>query len=137
MPDPIKMTVSELTAAVAVEVMGWRKSYVISRNTEGWLGCGTIGRVPCWRIGRSFIRLAIDFSPDRTAHHRDWIVDRMQHLGCEVIMDSNEGCWLVSFCAVWRDLGNPPDAKHETLGLAVMLAALEAMTGQRVELTDE
>lgn len=130
-PEPVKMTVAELTEAVAVKVMGWTRRSS-NETSQGWTWAERTGR---------FAEYA-SWNPKRDANHRDMIVDQMQELGfyyeCKMMPPAPRVFVEIRFCGYdakgWTIGGC---ASHTEKGTAVMLAAHEAKTGQRVELIEQ
>ena len=127
--EACSLTVAELTEAVANSVMGWEKW--ISPNTLEW-----------WVKDRLQIRVSSEWPiddevwrPATYATHRDMIVERMRELGYDWQIKGGAKAGLkyrANFCK--EDFTKMAHAEDDNPGIAVMLAAYEAITGKRVEM---
>ena len=119
--EAIKMTVQELVEAVAEEVMGWER--MCSEGFGDSFGF--------YKDGKRQAEDANDYKPHERPHPRDDIVERMRELGYDtrIIILKPPARPVVQFNEVAR--------VNKNLGIAVMLAAYEAITGKRVEVTRE
>jgi len=125
--ETIKMTVEELTAAMATEVMGWTRE-LRSCDSEWW--SGPIGTYP----EPLPIFLVDEWSPARDAYHRDGIVEKMRGLGWTFYLTGNLNEQGASFA---KDKIVTRHKRNKNIGIAVMLAAYQAVTGNRVEVSSE
>ncbi len=125
----IKMTVQELTDAVAIEVMGW----------ERMISIGFGDTFVYSEDGKRKAVDACDYKPYERARERDMIVERMVELKFHYYANhyvGNDPCAIFDKEQEIGPLGIPIDpcsCSNAEWGIAVMIAAYEAITGKRVE----
>lgn len=126
-----KMTVAELTEAVALEVMDWKKRRYWRPTKRVW----------GWYDGRR-VYYVDQYRPNDIPRQRDMIVERMRELGWHMTTSNYISQQVTFFNHEITQPMNfgipvPFNGQHkDNLGIAVMLAAYLAVTGQRVEVAE-
>lgn len=117
MTEPKELTLAELNALVAEKVMEWT-AFRFYRDHYGEY----VGRIDDWR-------------PTTDWRDAGRVIDRMRELGWWLELEQTEEEEFTA--CYWKESRSPADTISRTHPLAITLAALAALTGERYSVKEE